>query len=42
MTQRAPVPVDDTESYIGVLPTTSTVAVEAAGAWSAEQSEEDA
>ncbi|RFU14758.1 MFS transporter [Rhodobacteraceae bacterium W635] len=40
MTQRAPVPVDDTESYIGVLPTTSTVAVEAAGAWSAEQAEQ--
>lgn len=39
MTQRAVVPVDETESYLGVLPTASTVAVEAAGAWSAEQAE---
>ncbi len=36
MTQR---PVAETESYIGVLPTTSPVAVEAAGAWAAEQAE---
>lgn len=39
MTQRAVVPVDETESYLGVLPTASTVAVEAAGAWAAEQAE---
>jgi len=39
MTQRAIVPVDETQSYLGVLPTTSPVAVEAAGAWSAEQAE---
>jgi MFS family permease len=39
MTQRATVPVDATESYLGVLPTASPVAVEAAGAWAAEQAE---
>ncbi|MEX5728736.1 MFS family permease [Rhodovulum iodosum] len=39
MTQRAAVPTEDTESYLGVLPTTSTVAVEAAGNWAAEQAE---
>ncbi|TVQ29392.1 MAG: MFS transporter [Geminicoccaceae bacterium] len=39
MTQRAAVPVAETESYLGVLPTASPVAVEAAGAWSAEQAE---
>jgi MFS family permease len=37
MTQRSTVPVDETESYLGVLPTASFVAVEAAGAWAAEQ-----
>lgn len=37
MTQRAFVPVDETESYLNVLPTASPVAVEAAGAWAAEQ-----
>ncbi len=37
MTQRSSVPVDKTESYLGVLPTTTSVAVEAAGAWSAGQ-----
>jgi MFS family permease len=41
MTQRAPVPVAETESYLGVLPTASPVAVEAAGAWAAEQAEVD-
>ena len=41
MTQRAVVPVDQTESYLNVLPTASPVAVEAAGAWSAEQVETD-
>ncbi|RBI83766.1 MFS transporter [Rhodosalinus halophilus] len=39
MTQRASGPVEDTESYLGVLPTASPVAVEAAGVWSAEQAE---
>ncbi len=39
MTQRAIVPVDETESYLGVFPTSSPVAVEAAGAWAAEQAE---
>jgi MFS family permease len=39
MTQRPVVPVAETESYLGVLPTASPVAVEAAGAWAAEQAE---
>ena len=39
MTQRASVPVTETESYLSVLPTASPVAVEAAGAWAAEQAE---
>jgi MFS family permease len=39
MTQRAVVPVDETESYLNVLPTTSPVAVEAAGVWAAENAE---
>ncbi|MEQ9259655.1 MAG: MFS transporter [Roseovarius sp.] len=39
MTQRAPVATEDTESYLGVLPTASVVAVEAAGAWAAEKAE---
>jgi MFS family permease len=40
MTQR-PVAVtgEETDSYLGVLPTSSVVAVEAAGAWAAEQGE---
>ncbi len=42
MTQRAAVPVAETESYLGVLPTASPLAVEAAGAWSAEQAEDEA
>jgi len=41
MTQRVAVPMDQTESYLGVLPTASPVAVEAAGAWSADQAEDD-
>jgi MFS family permease len=41
MTQRASGPVEETESYLGVLPTASPVAVEAAGVWSAEQAESD-
>jgi len=36
MTQRAVIPVEETESYLEVLPTASPVAVEAAGAWAAE------
>ena len=39
MTQRAVVPVEETESYVAVLPTASPVAVEAAGTWAAEQAE---
>lgn len=39
MTQRASDPQQETESYLGVLPTSSAVAIEAAGAWSAEQAE---
>ena len=37
MTQRQAVPVDETESYLSVLPTASYVTVEAAGTWAAEQ-----
>ena len=36
MTQRAAVPSEDTESYLNVLPTSSVVAVEAAGVWQTE------
>jgi MFS family permease len=39
MTQRAVVPVEDTESYLNVLPMSSAVAVEAAGEWASEQAE---
>lgn len=39
MTQRSTVPVDQTESYLSVLPTASPVAVEAASTWAAEQCE---
>ncbi|KAA0920438.1 MFS transporter [Aquicoccus porphyridii] len=39
MTQREGTPVDETESYLGVLPTASPVTVEAAGIWAAEQAE---
>ncbi len=39
MTQRASVPATETESYLGVLPTTSSVAVTAAVEWSAQQAE---
>ncbi len=39
MTRRATVPVSETESYLGVLPSTSAVAVESAGAWASEQAE---
>ena len=39
MTQRAVVPVDETESYLNVLPTASPIAVEAAGEWAADNAE---
>jgi MFS family permease len=37
--QKEEVSVEDTDSYLGVLPTTSTVAVEAAGEWAVEYAE---
>lgn len=40
MTQRSVVPAGDTDSYLGVLPTASYVAVEAAGEWAADQADE--
>lgn len=39
MTQKASVPMEQTESYLGVTPTSSPVAVEAAGVWAAEHAE---
>ncbi len=39
MTQRATVPISETESYLGVLPTASPVAVEAAGVWAADHAD---
>jgi MFS family permease len=39
MTQRPAPAVEETESYLAVLPTASPVAVETAGAWAAEQAE---
>ncbi|MCM2561479.1 MFS transporter [Lutimaribacter sp. EGI FJ00015] len=41
-TQRPPLPVEDTDSYVGVLPTASPVTIEAAGVWAAEQAEAEA
>ena len=41
MTQRQITPVEETDSYLGVLPTTSAIAVEAAGTWAVEQAEAD-
>ncbi len=41
MTQRAIMPVSETESYLGVLPTASPVAVEAAGIWAADHAESE-
>lgn len=41
MTQRAIVPMETTESYLGVVPTASPVAVEAAGVWAAEHAENE-
>ncbi len=40
MTQRSAVPVDETGVYVGVLPTASPVAVEAAQEWAIEQAED--
>ncbi len=37
MTRRATVPAGETDSYLGVVPTASPVAVEAAADWAAEQ-----
>jgi MFS family permease len=42
MTQRATAPAEETESYLGVVPSSSPVAVEAAGVWAAEQAEAEA
>lgn len=42
MTQREATPVEESEAYVSLVPTTSVVAVEAAGAWAAEQAEEQA
>ncbi len=39
MTQRSMMPVSETESYLGVLPTASAIAVEAAGVWAADNAE---
>ncbi len=39
MTQRGAAPAEETESYVGVVPTASPLAVEAAGTWAAEQAE---
>ncbi len=41
MTRRSTVPISETESYLGVLPTATPVAVEAAGVWAADQAEAD-
>ncbi|NDV51385.1 MULTISPECIES: MFS transporter [unclassified Salipiger] len=39
MTQRPPLQVKDTDSYLNVLPTTSMVAIEAATSWAVEHAE---
>lgn len=41
MTQRPGVPASQTDSYLGVIPTASPVAIEAASAWAVEQAETD-
>ncbi len=41
MSRRAPVPAAVTESYLGVVPTASPVAVEAAAGWAADQGGSD-
>jgi len=40
MTQRAATPVDETAAYVGVLPTSTPVAMEAAQEWAIEQAED--
>ncbi|WP_299204034.1 MFS transporter [uncultured Amphritea sp.] len=42
MSKRSVVSVEDTESYLSVLPTASPVAVEAAGTWAAEHARDEA
>ncbi|MFX0547605.1 MFS transporter, partial [Roseovarius sp. S1116L3] len=42
MTQRAISPVEETDSYLNVLPTASPMVVEVAGEWAAENAEADA
>ncbi|MGI3209860.1 MFS transporter [Roseovarius tibetensis] len=42
MTQRATATASETDSYLGVVPTSSVVAVEAAGAWAADKAEAEA
>ncbi|WP_417827977.1 MFS transporter [Thalassospira sp.] len=42
MTRREGLPVEETESYVSVLPTASPMAVETASAWAAEQAEAEA
>jgi MFS family permease len=39
MTRRATVPISETESYLGVLPSSSAVAIESATAWATEQAD---
>jgi MFS family permease len=41
MTQRTTLSANETEAYLGVLPTASAVAIEAAGTWAAEQAEDE-
>ncbi len=41
MSKRESVSVEDTESYVGVVPTASPFAVEVAGTWAAEQAHAD-
>ncbi|MCG6902034.1 MAG: MFS transporter [Rhodobacter sp.] len=41
MTQRAATPVDETATYVSVMPTSSAVAVSAAQEWAQEQADDD-
>jgi len=41
MTQRPEVPVDETESYVSILPTASAETVETAGVWAAEHGDDE-
>ena len=41
MTQRAVLPITETDSYLYILPTASTIAVEAAGEWAVENAQAD-